>query len=152
PAVTALANGNYVVLSPYWNGTRGAATWGSGVAGVSGTISPANSLVGSNPNDYVGTNLNTVGGNYLVLSPSWNGTRGAVTLGNGSAGVSGVVSAANSLVGSSPGDQVGTNVITVGGNYLVRTPTWSGLRGAITWGSGATGVSGEVSAANSLVG
>ena len=49
--VTPLTNGNYVVGSPYWNGRRGAATWGNGSTGMSGTVSAANSLVGSNPND-----------------------------------------------------------------------------------------------------
>ena len=52
--VTALSNGNYVVDSPYWNGDRGAVTWGNGSTGISGTISAANSLVGSNPGDEVG--------------------------------------------------------------------------------------------------
>src|SRR6516162_4461394 len=39
--VVALTNGNYVVLSVGWNGARGAATWGSGTAGVSGAVSDA---------------------------------------------------------------------------------------------------------------
>jgi len=118
--VIPLSNGNYVVDSPYWNGNRGAVTWGNGSTGVSGTVSDTNSLVGSNPGDLVGglqyyepqdsvysdvTLLST--GNYVVGSPSWNGNRGAVTWGNGSTGVSGIVSDANSLVGSDPGDQVG---------------------------------------------
>ena len=49
-----MSNGNYVVESPCWNGSRGAATWGNGSTGMSGTVSAANSLVGSNPGDYVG--------------------------------------------------------------------------------------------------
>ena len=47
-------------------------------------------------------------GNYVVRSPSWdNGAAtdaGAVTWGSGDEGVSGVVSAANSLVGSTAND------------------------------------------------
>jgi hypothetical protein len=50
-------------------------------------------------------------GNYVVGSPYWNGGypngRGAVTWGNGSIGVSGTISGANSLIGNNPGDQVG---------------------------------------------
>ena len=50
-------------------------------------------------------------GNYLVRSSLWdNGSAtdaGAVTFGNGETGVTGVVSAANSLVGSTAGDSVG---------------------------------------------
>ena len=45
--VTALTNGNYVVISPYWgNGAVddvGAVTWGNGTTGISGPVSPANS-------------------------------------------------------------------------------------------------------------
>src|SRR5215471_3673609 len=55
--VTALTNGNYVIQSPRWdNGATvdaGAATWGSGTSGVSGTVSSANSLVGASANDQV---------------------------------------------------------------------------------------------------
>ena len=50
-------------------------------------------------------------GNYVVESSHWNGGMGAVTWGSGTAGVTGVISAANSLVGSiapcQDGDQVG---------------------------------------------
>ena len=53
--VTALTNGNYVVSATYWdNGAitdAGAATWGSGTAGVSGTVAATNSLVGSTASD-----------------------------------------------------------------------------------------------------
>src|SRR5205085_6514989 len=53
PAVTVLADGNFVVSSARWHGGAGAVTWGSGTTGVSGTVSAANSLVGSTP-DLVG--------------------------------------------------------------------------------------------------
>jgi hypothetical protein len=157
-----------VVLSPFWDGSRGAATWGSGATGVSGAVSAADSLVGSNPNDLVGGNftgpvhnvLALSNGNYVVLSPAWDGFRGAATWGSGTSGVSGTVSAANSLVGSNPNDMVGgtgmgplRNVVALSnGNYVLATPSWDGNRGAATWGSGTSGVSGPVSAANSLVG
>jgi hypothetical protein len=82
-----------------------------------------------------------------------------VTWGSGTAGVSGAVSATNSLVGSTASDSVGNTGITAltNGNYVVRTANWGqgGTRtnlGAVTWGSGTAGVSGEVSATNSLVG
>jgi hypothetical protein len=154
---TPLSNGNYVVCSPVWNGNRGAVTWGSGSAGVKGAISAANSLVGANPGDYVGSRITALSnGNYVVGSPSWNGKRGAATWGSGTTGISGTVSAANSLVGANPSDQVGDfpGGITPlsNGNYVVRSPIWSNYIGAATWGSGTTGVSGMVSAANSLVG
>ena len=38
------------------------------------------------------------------------------------------------------------------GNYVVDSAHWNNYMGAVTWGSGTTGVVGVVSAANSLVG
>src|SRR5262249_14670155 len=130
--VTALTNGNYVVLSIDWNGNRGAATWGSATAGVGGVVSAATSLVGSSANDFVGGGVTALtNGNYVVGSPGWNGRRGAATWGSGTAGVSGAVSAANSLVGSSANDFVGGGVTALtNGNYVVRSPAWNGPRTA----------------------
>ncbi len=166
--VTALSNGNYVVVSQTWHKgaviNAGAATWGSGTIGVSGVVSVANSLVGSTAGDYVGSYGVTVlsNGNYVVRSPSWdNGAitdAGAATWGSGATGVAGVVSAANSLVGSTADDNVGTSGVTAlsNGNYVVASGSWdNGVivdAGAATWGSGTTGMTGAVSAANSLVG
>src|SRR5262249_30537434 len=142
------------VRSPYWNGYRGAATWGSGTTGVSGAVSESNSLVGSSANDQVGLSVTALSnGNYVVRSPDWNGNRGAATWGSGTTGVSGTVSASNSLVGSSPNDQVGLSVTALSnGNYVVGSPSWNANRGAVTWGSGTSGVTGVVSESNSLVG
>src|SRR5262249_42544038 len=90
-----LPNGNYVAGSVHWNGNRGAATWGDGTPGVRGTISEANSLVGSTSGDYVGDVVTALSnGNYVVESSGWNGSRGAVTWGDGGTGVRGVVSEA----------------------------------------------------------
>ncbi len=154
--ITALTNGNYVVGSSSWNGNMGTATWGSGTAGAVGVVSAANSLVGSTAGDYVGRNGITAltNGNYVVRSGNWNGNMGAATWGSGTAGVLGVVSAANSLVGSTANDQVGGDSITAltNGSYVVGSGSWNGARGAATWGSGTAGAVGAVSAANSLVG
>ncbi len=171
--VIALANGNYVVSSPRWaNGTHlkaGAATWGSGSTGVSGTISAGNSLVGLGSED--GTPPSTSGyvpavalsnGNYVVVNPGWdNGTIadvGAVTWGNGASGRAGVISASNSLIGLNADDAVGSAPTTVlpNGNYVVGSHRWhkgaAAFVGAATWANGASGLVGVVSAANSLVG
>jgi hypothetical protein len=153
--VTALSNGNYVVGSPWWNGNRGAATWGAGTSGVRGTVDASNSLVGSTANDGVATSIKALSnGNYVVNSFYWNGKRGAVTWGGGTTGVTGTVGASNSLVGGNPNDQVGSNDVTVltNGNYVVNSPSWNGNRGAATWGNGTIGVTGTVDASNSLVG
>jgi hypothetical protein len=138
-------------------------TWGSGTTGVSGVVSAANSLVGSTAGDFVGNGVTALSnGNYVVRGPSWdNGAiadAGVVTWSNGTAGVTGVVSAANSLVGSTVGDFVGADGVTAlsNGNYVVGSSFWDNgaiaNAGAATWGSGTTGATGVVSAANSLVG
>ena len=158
---TLLTNGNYVIDSAYWNGTKGAVTWGSGAHGVVGVVSAANSLVGSIDGDYVGGWWGVSplpNGNYVVDSPRWSNGSGAVTFGNGTTGVAGQVSSANSLVGGSTGDQVGSGGIAVLGNsnYVVTSFHWTNGTavdaGAVTFGNGNSGVHGLVSAANSLVG
>ena len=162
--ITALPNGNYVVCSPGWNHGTGAATWADGRFGITGMISPDNSLVGGQVLDGVGAYITALtNGNYVVGSPGWSPTPyppglGAATLGNGSTGTVGVVSELNSLVGSRYGDSVGRAVTALAnGNYVVSTQFWSASDadywvGAVTWGDGSAGVTGPVSAANSLVG
>jgi Repeat of unknown function (DUF5650)/Putative Ig domain len=167
--VVLLSNGNFLVGSSSWrNGpalSAGAVTWGSGATGVSGVVGPANSLVGTSVADRIDTFGKVVelpNGNYLVRSPAWdNGPAidaGAVTWGNGETGISGVVSAANSLVGSTSQDRIGKYDVTVlsNGNYVVPSPFWSNGSavgaGAVTWGNGATGTTGVVGVARSLVG
>ena len=86
-----------------------------------------------------------------------------MTWGNGSTGTAGNVAAANSLVGNVSGNQVGSGhqIDQLGGiaalpdgNYVVLSPTFSdpnGGVGAVTWGNGATGIIGTISAVNSLM-
>ncbi len=160
--VTALANGNYVVDSPGWGDTLGAVTWGNGMTGITGTISSANSLLGSFLGDMIGNGSGggdgavtaLTNGNYVVASPDWLAETGAVTFGNGTTGISGTVSAANSLVGNTVGDHVG-GVQPLGdvtalanGNYVVLSLN----TGTLTWGNGATGIQGTLSSVNSLTG
>jgi hypothetical protein len=161
-AVTALSNGNYLVGSPYWDDgaveDAGAATWCDGTTGRVGVVSAANSLVGDTTGDRIGFLVTPLSnGNYVVRSPSWHNGAGAATWGSGTTDISGAVSAANSLVGSTAGDEVGYSVTVLSnGNYVVPSPDWDNDlvtdAGAVTWGSGTTGVKGMVSAANSLVG
>src|SRR5205085_3134348 len=125
-------NGNYVVTSRFWNNggivDAGGVTWGGGVTGVAGVVSAANSLVGGTASDQVGFNgiAALANGNYVVRSTNWhNGAAaaaGAATFGKGSNGTSGIVSATNSLVGSTAGDAIGGNVtLLADGDYLVTT-------------------------------
>jgi hypothetical protein len=166
-AVTALANGNYVVASCQWNNgaikTVGAVTWGDGTKGTTGVVSAANSLVGSTGNDQVGSSgvVPLKDGNYVASTIFWsNGSAaraGAVTWGDGTKGTAGVVSGANSLVGSTVDDQVGSPVTPLAnGNYVVGSYRWddgaSADVGAATWCDGSKGCAGPISGANSLIG
>ena len=153
-----LFNGNYVVLSPNWSNGAGAVTCVNPAAGITGVVSAGNSLVGAAPGDSIGSGgivqLNN-GANYVVLSPLWGGGRGAVTNGRDSGGAIGVVSESNSLVGAAIGDGVGAEgsiIDTPNGYYLVTTPGFDNGAGAVTWNNSSAGITGVVSAANSLVG
>ena len=160
-SITVLSNGNYVVCSPYWGSYVGAVTWCGGSQGLAGTVSAANSLVGSVYNERVGQEgvFALPNGHYVVASAYWNNFSGAATWCNGTTGRSGLISAANSLVGYS-GDDVAARGITVlpNGNYVVCSPYCSGAggaagsAGAVTWCNGSTGNIGYVGSYNSLVG
>ncbi len=160
--VLPLTSGNVVVTSPGDDvgGTDAGAVYLFN--GLTGAL--ISTLRGSTANDQVGAFGVTAlsNGNYVVRSNIWdNGAvlnAGAVTWGSGTVGVSGVVSAANSLVGSTASDLVGAFGVTAlsNGNYVVRSPDWdngaANDAGAVTWSSGTSGVSGVVSAANSVIG
>lgn len=172
--VRPLTNGNYIVLSQNWNnGTAvdaGAITWGNGFGGTIGTISAANSLVGTQTNDNVGSygyynndsDYALTNGNYVIASPLWNNGAtqkvGAVTWGNGNGGTVGEISSANSLIGENQSDQVGLygTISLSNGNYVAISPYWKSgttqYAGAVTWGNGSGGTVGRVSRANSLIG
>lgn len=166
--VVSLSNGNYVVATPAWDhgavADAGAVTLGDGANGTAGSVTSMNSLVGTTAGDQVGerTIVNLASGNYVVQSPRWdNGLiadAGAVTFCRGNTALTGPVGPGNSLVGSHPGDLVGSSGVAplTNGNYVVRSPNWGNgtvlLVGAATWGNGLTGVSGLVGPDNSLVG
>ncbi len=167
PGVAALSNGNYVVFSPSWNNgsatSAGAATWAHGTSGLSGPVTTANSLVGTAANDFVGYGgvAALSNGNYVVSSYWWNNGSssqvGATTWADGTTGLVGTVAPANSLIGSTAGDQVGFFVTALSnGNYVVGSPTWSNgatlYVGAATWANGSSTRSGTVSTSNSLTG
>ncbi|MEQ8958067.1 MAG: hypothetical protein RLP02_09120, partial [Coleofasciculus sp. C2-GNP5-27] len=169
--VTALANGNYVVVSPDWNTRTGAVTWGDGTTGITGEVNAANSLVGSQSDHAVGSNGVTAlaNGNYVVSSPFWDSTGlsnlGAVTWGKGTTGITGEVSATNSLLGRAAEDLVGFGsdgtdgvIALTNGNYVVSSPFWDNGTittdaGAVTWRQGTIPTGNEqVNENNSFVG
>ncbi len=167
--IAVVGGSNLVVRSREFGGGLGAVTFIDGTLGLNGTISAANSLVGSSPADRVGTIGGDAGitvlpnGDYVVQSPNWDAPgavdAGAVTHGSGGTGVVGVVSAANSLVGSRTEDYVGdTLVVLTNGSYVVVSTRWDRLAGldllvnagAVTWRSATNPEVGPVTAANSL--
>jgi len=150
-------NGDYVVSSPNWNNQKGAVTWASDTAGIVGAISPENSLVGTTAGDKIGSGGVTAlsNGNFLVVSPDWAADTGAVTLENVATPQLGAVGAGNSLVGATPGDEIGSGGVlelSNDANYLVLSPSWNGGTGAVTNASDATGITGLISDSNSLIG
>jgi hypothetical protein len=160
-SVLALANGNYVVMSRSWDNDTvtdaGAATFGNGATGIRGAVSEGNSLVGDTKNDRIGFAVGVPNGNYLVRSSGWHSTTGAVTFASGTTGISGRISADNSLIGSTPGDRIGGFIKVLNdGDYVVVSTNWTNgtkqLAGAVTFGSGTTGISGVVGPDISLVG
>ena len=158
-SVVPLKNGNYVVVNPGHGGAgvssshKGAVIWGDGTRGVSGNVSLSNALMGVSAKDGIGSGgVFEVGdSNYVVHSPNWNNGSGATTWGSGTAGVVGNISSSNSLVGGEYG-RTQAPVVLSNGNYVVNTYQWGQYRGAVTWGSGATGVSGEIGESISLIG
>ena len=167
--VLALPNGNYVVRSSGWdNGATmdvGALTWCDGATGCTGTVSAANSRVGSRPSDQIGLIglIVLTNGNYVSQDVFWdNGAAaadaGAVTFCTGTAPCTGAVSAANSLVGTTASEFNGNNGVfaLTNGNYVVCNGAWDNGGtmdvGAATFCSGTTGCHAVVGPANSLIG
>ena len=169
--VVALTNGNFVVTSRSWDldashTNVGAVTFGNGNTGVTGVVSGTNSLIGSTTNDMSNGGAVTAltNGNYVVASRNWDldathADVGAVTFGNGTTGVTGAISASNSLIGSTSFDVVGSIGVTAltNGNYVVSSSIWNVPGGtlevgAVTFGNGTTVITGPVTLANSQIG
>src|SRR5690606_6033953 len=147
---------------------RGAVTWVDGQTGLVGTVGSANSLVGSTADDQVGHDRDAAllpvraleNGNSVVGSPEWDAETAvdaAAPTGCAAAvGRTATSTSTNSLVGGTAGDGGGSDLVALtNGNYVVVSPAWndgSAAVGAVTWGNGTSGVTGSVTAANSLVG
>lgn len=158
--VTPLSNGNYVVSSSNYNGNRGIWLLGNGTTGLTGTVTPANGLVGVSANDATDSKVVALtNGNYVIAAPMWDmGSTlnvGAVVFGNGTTGITGNISTANSFTGPNVADQYigagGVHPLT-NGNYVILSPRWNEERGAATFVNGTTGLVATPSSSNSLVG
>lgn len=146
--MTVLTNGNYVVTDPGWRDEDNEIRLGAAhlYDGITNTV--ISTLTGTRDGEVAALS----NGNFVVVSQRSSGT---VTWVNGVTGLDGSVTAANSLVGAAAGFDGGVVALS-NGNYVVVSPFWDNGAvadvGAATWGDGATGVAGPVTAANSLVG
>jgi filamentous hemagglutinin family protein len=137
--ILALGNGNVVIkaaLDDFAAADAGAVYLYNGTTGA--LIS---TLRGSTANDNIGQNSSFQGlqaltgnNNFVIRSTNWDNVAtanaGAVTWGSGTLGVSGSVSAVNSLVGMQANDNVGSGGLSVmvtvltNGNYVVSSENW----------------------------
>jgi hypothetical protein len=161
-----LANGNLVVVNSAWatgdGRFFGAAAFFARGARLAGTLSAANALVGSHDGDGVALQVFALAnGNYVVANPSWSrgelSNVGAVTWGDGTSGVHGVIDEQNSMIGHGAGESVGSRLAPLtNGNYVFAAPYWRDRNGAgvgaVTWADGSRATAGEVTSANSLTG
>ncbi len=163
--VVALPNGNIVITDPGFNNTAGAVYLYNGATGV--LISR---ITGSHFGDQVGSGgvytLTNGSTSFVILSPDWaNGPAaraGAVSWSDGIAGITGVVSITNSLVGSHANDQiclqVGSSIVPIPGRdaYVVSSPYWANgaavKSGAMTLAPGSTPITGGITTTNSVLG
>lgn len=166
-SVIPLTNGNFLIVSPRWSADNaagvGAVTFASGVTGASGFVSQQNSLIGNSSGDRLGRNgaiIALPNGDYVVHNPtaSSGGVEdvGSITHGDGDQGTTGVVSVANSLIGTRRGDAATQILVLANGDYVALRPGWDSPTvqdaGAVTRIDGDTGLTGHVDATNSLVG
>ncbi len=165
--INALADGDYVVASAYWNdgvtnGHFGAATWGNGTIGSSGPVLPGKSLTGVTVNDLVGLGgaLALNNGNYVVISNQFVGSAinavGAWTWSRAGGGTVGAVSTHNSVVGT-PASGAGAIAggaarVFADGYYAIASPYFADSAGAVTLASGAFRLKGTIQAWNSVIG
>ncbi|MEM7314219.1 MAG: hypothetical protein AAF497_13810, partial [Planctomycetota bacterium] len=165
-----LSNGNYVVRNTKWdnglNPDAGFIAMGDGNTGLTGVVSSSNSLVGLDTNDFVGIDVTPLpNGNYVATSAqrtASNQFQYIFTLVDGTTPFTGTISdltTQNSLISlpDSDPDTVNTKVVVLeNGNYAVTVPKLdigSAIdAGAVTVGNSVTGVQGNISSTNSLVG
>ncbi|MFN2109874.1 MAG: hypothetical protein ACK2UI_09445, partial [Anaerolineae bacterium] len=111
-------------------------------------------IVGPPGSEAFGTSVTALpNGNIVVTDPLFDAgvkvDAGAVFLYDGAS-----ATLISYFTGSTDNDQVGSGGVVVlnNGNFVVISPQWQDV-GAVTWGSGTSGVTGStVSSSNSLVG
>ena len=132
--VVALPNGHYLVRSRDWDSPTltdaGAITWARSDGSTKGAVTAANSIIGGKRDDFLHAEARTFpNGDAVLMLPSWdNGAivdAGALVWLRGDAPQSGVVSAANALVGAAASDFKDARVTAVpNGHYALTVPFW----------------------------
>ena len=166
-----LPNGYYVLkLFNYNNGAGGYLMRSAASGALTGYTTSYTVLSGQVKGDFDNASLCPLpNGNYVISAPNYtvggNAQAGAVAWCNGTTGRSGALTAANSLVGSSAYDWIGSSGTPYwlsavsalpNSDYVVVSRAWHNgsvsNAGAVTWCNGVTGTTGYISATNSIVG
>ena len=133
--MTYLPNGNLVVIDPGYDIPGGAqnvgSLWiyrpdGSVLSQLTGAF--ASDQLGNSDAVRTGNKVWLLTGSKFLVRSDWDARRGSVTWIDGDVGLNGVVSAQNSLVGASPADSVGTQVMDRGRYRLGSALTDGNLR------------------------
>ena len=132
--VVALPNGNIVVVDTGYDAPGPILDVGAVYLYNGKTGELISTITGSTASDTIGNGSSGItvlaNGNFVIRSNSWdNGAVanvGAATFCSATTGCSGVVSAANSFVGTTASDVIGGGGIVAlpNGNYVLRTPNW----------------------------
>ena len=148
---STFSNGNSDLMDEYWESS-------SGIANISAVL--ARQFKGFDRDEaytfalFRDCGMLAMMDGYKDYKPVFPGVepKDAATWGNGISGVSGAVSASNSLVGFAAGDSVSSYGITAlaNGNYVVNSPNWNSDRGAVSWGNGTSGLIGVVSSRRTI--
>lgn len=149
---TILQGGQFVLWSEYTGAQEGSLTWSDGFSPLTGNVSGANSVVGL-AGQLIGINtLVLPNGNYVSYSnagnqaTAFNATDGTF-LATGAPGVGvGAINSTNSLIGTASYPITKTVFFLKNSNFVVIGNS------SATLGSGTTGITGNPSAANSIVG
>lgn len=112
-------------------------------------------LTGSHNNDSIGASYQNATGAIVFRAASWNGGVGAYTWLNNGTGASlpasGIVSSANSLVGTAVNDLLGASLSTTTGRDLLIASNYGGGAGAVATFT-PSGLTGTLDSTNALVG
>lgn len=160
-----VGDSNVLIASPRANffgiADLGAVTWMDGDVGLSGTISPSNSLFGTDKFNGVGRTVAILTSGHAVVGvPNWSGPDSVLPLGaatwiDGDRGATGFIEAENSLTGVGETLFGGRITPLLNGDYLVHGEGQlapNGPEGFVTYAIGDGSTTGHPTTTNSLYG